>query len=100
MVFAPVVVDSCGLYPYHSLCQQEFEVILKIFSPTGDTMTPKQLLEHYGGSNLAAAVAIGYTEPSIRNWINANKIPFKAQRIIESVTNGKLVARKEKKNGN
>jgi hypothetical protein len=72
---------------------------LKILLPTGDTMTPKQLLEHYGGSNLAAAVALGYTEPSIRNWINANKIPYKAQRIIEAVTGGKLVARKEKKNG-
>jgi hypothetical protein len=91
------VIDNYELYPYHSPCQQEFEVRLKILSPTGDTMTPKQLLEHYGGSNLAAAVALGYTEPSIRNWINANKIPYKAQRIIEAVTNGKLVARKEKK---
>jgi len=60
-------------------------------------MTPKQLLEYYGGSNLAVAHAIGYTEPAIRHWINKKKIPYKAQRLIESVTNGKLVARKEKK---
>ncbi len=59
-------------------------------------MTPKQLIEYYGGSNLAVAHAIGYTEPAIRHWINKKKIPYKAQRLIESVTNGKLVARKAK----
>ena len=61
-------------------------------------MTPKQLLEHYGGSNIAAAHAIGYTEPAIRNWVDKNRIPFKAQRLIEAVTGGKLKAKKEKKN--
>ncbi len=62
-------------------------------------MTPKQLLEFYGGSPLAAAHAIGYTEPAVRHWIKDGKIPYKSQRIIEIVTSSKLVARKEKNNG-
>lgn len=63
-------------------------------------MTPKQLLEHYDGSTLSVAVAIGYSEAAIRYWIKENKIPYKAQRLIESVAGGKLIARKEKKNVN
>lgn len=60
-------------------------------------MTLKQLLDYYDGNNLAIALAIGYTEPAIRHWIKNKKIPYKAQQIIEAVTDGKLVARKEKK---
>lgn len=63
-------------------------------------MTPKQLIEHYGGSNLAAALDLGYTEPAIRNWVVAKKIPYRAQQLIEAKTSGKLIARKEKKNAN
>lgn len=62
-------------------------------------MTLKQLLEHYGGSNLAVALAIGYTEPAVRHWIKNNRIPYKAQRVIEAASGGKLIARKDKKNG-
>lgn len=62
-------------------------------------MTLKQLLDHYGGSTIAAAAALGYTEQAIRYWQEQKKIPYRAQRLIESVTAGKLVARKEKKNG-
>ena len=60
-------------------------------------MTPKQLMEHYGGNSLAAAHAISYTEPAVRHWVKQNRIPYKAQKMIESATGGKLVARKEKK---
>jgi len=63
-------------------------------------MTLKQLLDHYGGSNLAIALAIGYTEPAVRHWIKNKRIPYKAQRVIEAASGGKLIARKEKKNGN
>ena len=61
-------------------------------------MTLKQLLDHYGGSTIAAAHALGYTEPAIRYWIDAGKIPYRAQRLIETVTAGKLIARKVEKN--
>ncbi len=60
-------------------------------------MTPKQLLEHYGGSNLAIALALGYTEPAVRYWIDKNKIPYRAQQLIEAKTDGKLIARKDVK---
>ena len=60
-------------------------------------MTPKQLLDHFGGSSLAAAAWLGYSEPAIRYWIKEKKIPYKAQRLIEAATSGKLIARKEKK---
>jgi hypothetical protein len=56
-------------------------------------MTLKQLLDYYDGNRLAIALAIGYTEPAIRHWENKGAIPYKAQRIIEAVTNGKLVAK-------
>ena len=59
-------------------------------------MTPKLLLAEFG-STIKTAVAIGYSEASVRNWVKANKIPFKAQRIIQSVTEGKLVATVAKK---
>lgn len=62
-------------------------------------MTLKQLLDHYGGSNLAIALAIGYTEPAVRHWIKNKRIPYKAQRVIEAASGGKLIARKEKNNG-
>lgn len=61
-------------------------------------MTLKQLLDHYGGSTIAAAHALGYSDQAIRYWIDQGKIPYRAQRLIETVTAGKLIARKEKKN--
>lgn len=61
-------------------------------------MTLKQLLDHYGGSTIAIAHALGYTESAIRYWQDKNKVPYRAQQLIETVTGGKLIARKEKKN--
>ena len=60
-------------------------------------MTPKQLMDYYKGNRLAIAFAIGYTEPAIRHWENNGVIPYRAQLLVQSVTGGKLVARKEKK---
>jgi hypothetical protein len=60
-------------------------------------MTLKQLMDHYGGNRLAIALAIGYTEPAIRHWEKSGAIPYKAQRILEAATGGKLVARRNKK---
>lgn len=59
-------------------------------------MTLKQLLDYYGGSTTVAAAALGYTEQAIRYWQEKKKIPYRAQRLIETVTGGKLVARKAK----
>lgn len=60
-------------------------------------MTLKQLFAHYGTNNLVIALAIGYTEPAIRHWVKKGHIPFKAQKMIEAATGGKLIARKIRK---
>ena len=56
-------------------------------------MTPSQLLTHYSGNKTAAAASLGYTPQSIDNWIKKKAIPLKAQKLIELVTKGKLIAR-------
>lgn len=60
-------------------------------------MTLKQLFDYYGKSYVVVAAAIGYSEPAVRKWAKSGVIPFKAQRLIESATNGKLIARRLKK---
>lgn len=58
-------------------------------------MNVKQLLNFYDGNKVAAANAIGYTPQAIDRWkkdLNGS-IPFKAQRIVELVTGGKLKAK-------
>ena len=60
-------------------------------------MTLKQMLDYYNHNKLAIAVAIDYTEPAVRHWIKNGKIPFRAQKLIEAATSGKLIARKEKR---
>ena len=56
-------------------------------------MTPAQLIKLYG-SKREAAYRLGYTEPAIHKWVKQDRIPSKAQRLIEAATNGLLKARK------
>ena len=92
-------VDSYGLYQLECACQYFFTQSVKFFTKGENSVTLKQLLDHYGGSTIAAAHALGYSDQAIRYWIDQGKIPYRAQRLIETVTAGKLIARKERKNG-
>lgn len=62
-------------------------------------MTLKQLLDHFGDKR-TAAFNIGYSEQAVDYWIKEKRIPFKAQRLIQAITNGKLIARREANRGN
>jgi hypothetical protein len=57
-------------------------------------MTLNQLIAFFGKDKAELAYKIGYTVPAISYWEKKGVIPYKAQRIIEGVTGGKLVARK------
>ena len=50
----------------------------------------------YFGDEREAAYRLGYSVQAIHHWKNNKVIPDKAQRLIESVTNGKLKARESK----
>ena len=50
----------------------------------------------YFGDEREAAYRLGYSVQAIHHWKNNKVIPDKAQRLIESVTNGKLKAKARK----
>lgn len=53
-----------------------------------------QLIAHYG-SQVAAADALGVTQPTLSNWKKRGRIPHLQQLRIEHVTKGKLKASPE-----
>lgn len=53
-----------------------------------------QLIAHFG-SQVAAAHAIGVTQPTLSNWKKRGRIPHLQQLRIEHVTKGKLKAHPE-----
>lgn len=57
-------------------------------------MTPKQLDKHFTSIKICAYL-IDYNEESVRQWHKKGVIPYKAQRVIELVTGGKLKAVKK-----
>ena len=56
-------------------------------------MTPEQIIKYYDGSTSFAAYNLGYSESAIRNWLKSGQVPFKAQRLIQAITAGKLQAK-------
>ena len=50
-----------------------------------------QVIKHYG-SQVAAADAIGVTQPTLSNWKKRGSIPQLQQLRIEHLTEGKLKA--------
>jgi DNA-binding transcriptional regulator Cro len=57
-------------------------------------MTFKDLINYYGSVEKASN-AIGYSRMSLYNWRD-NGIPERTQRLLEAVTNGKLLAKAKK----
>lgn len=53
-----------------------------------------QLIDHFG-SQVAAADALGVTQPTLSNWKKRGRIPHLQQLRIEHVTRGKLKAHPE-----
>jgi DNA-binding transcriptional regulator YdaS (Cro superfamily) len=53
-----------------------------------------QLIDHFG-SQVAAADALGVTQPTLSNWKKRGRIPHLQQLRIEHVTRGKLRASPE-----
>lgn len=53
-----------------------------------------QVIKHYG-SQVAAAHAIGVTQPTLSNWKARGRIPQLQQLRIEHLTEGKLKAAPE-----
>ena len=53
-----------------------------------------QVIKHYG-SQVAAADAIGVTQPTLSNWKKRGRIPQLQQLRIEHITEGKLKAAPE-----
>lgn len=53
-----------------------------------------QLITHFG-SQVAAADALGVTQPTLSNWKKRGRIPHLQQLRIEHVTKGKLKASPE-----
>lgn len=53
-----------------------------------------QVIKHYG-SQVAAADAIGVTQPTLSNWKARGRIPQLQQLRIEHLTEGKLKAAPE-----
>ena len=51
----------------------------------------EKLIKHFG-TQVAAADAIGVTQPTISNWRARGRIPHLQQLRIEHVTKGKLKA--------
>ena len=52
------------------------------------------VIKHFG-SQVAAATALGVTQPTISNWKSRGKIPKLQQLRIEHITSGKLRADKK-----
>ena len=50
-----------------------------------------QVIKHFG-SQVAAAAALGVTQPSLSNWKSRGRIPHLQQLRIEHITGGKLKA--------
>lgn len=50
-----------------------------------------QLIAHFG-SQVAAADALGVTQPTLSNWKKRGRIPYLQQLRIQHVTSGKLKA--------
>lgn len=57
-------------------------------------MTIKQLLNYYG-SRREAAYRLGYSEAGVRKWEQENRIPPKAQALVERMSGGVLKADKK-----
>lgn len=53
-----------------------------------------QLIDHFG-SQVAAADALGVTQPTLSNWKKRGRIPHLQQLRIEHLTKGKLRASPE-----
>lgn len=53
-----------------------------------------QVIEHFG-SQVAAADAIGVTQPTLSNWKKRGNIPQLQQLRIQHITKGKLKAAPE-----
>lgn len=51
----------------------------------------QNLIDHFG-SQVAAADALGLTQPTLSNWKKRGKIPHLQQLRIEHITKGKLKA--------
>ena len=59
----------------------------------GIAMTTDQLMRHYK-TEAEAAYRLGYHVNTVKIWIRENRIPPKAQKLIEYFTAGKLKADK------
>lgn len=56
-------------------------------------MSPKQVIEHFGGIPKAAA-ALGLKAPTIYDWIDTGEVPEARQYQIEMASDGALRADK------
>ena len=54
-------------------------------------MNAQQIVKHFGGE-LQAALALGKTQNTIKNWLDGSKIPVNTQNFIQTITGGKLKA--------
>lgn len=59
-------------------------------------MNVDQLMKHYK-TEAEAAYRLGYHVNTVKIWIRENRIPPKAQKLIEYFTAGKLKADKPKR---
>lgn len=57
------------------------------------SMSPKQVIAHFGGIP-AAAAALGIKAPTIYDWIEVDQVPESRQYQIEMATSGVIKADK------
>lgn len=60
-------------------------------------MTAQQVLKHYDNSTTFAGYNLGFSEAAVKKWVAEDRIPYRTQVLIESITGGKLKADRVKK---
>lgn len=68
-------------------------IAFHIGMPKISTMTPQQVLDHFG-TQAEIARALGCKQPSVAEWFADGKVPEGRQYQIELATNGALRAEK------
>lgn len=60
-------------------------------------MTYKQLCKYFGASRPTdLARLLGYTSQNVNGWKLQNRIPYRAQLIIQGITGGALIAQRRR----
>jgi DNA-binding transcriptional regulator YdaS (Cro superfamily) len=55
-------------------------------------MTPKDVVEHFGGTQVKAAAALGISQASVSEWFQIGYVPLGRQYELQVLTGGRLRA--------